>query len=165
MFSKRPSKKNQKMSPVAVQYRSSLTYVNNRRYQERQLVSTPPGFNKERRDISKMLLAVTTFCLFLGSPMVALLTSVGAIFVLKEGTFWSVKNIKWSILSIISVCISLCCWLLREGYHYVDEERAYGLKTSLWLANKFLQVGWSTILGIFLLSAFTPLPSPSEYVA
>jgi hypothetical protein len=74
---------------------------------------------------------------------------------MKEGTIFSGKNIKWMLLSGISFLASLGSWSLERGYEVVDEEKAYGLKISLWLGSKSLQAMWGIILAVFLFSAAT----------
>jgi len=117
--------------------------------------TTPAGFNKRRRDMAKCLLCLTTALLLTSSNALATCTSAGAILVLKEGTLLSHKNWKWGILSTVSFTVSLSAAILLQGHAIIDEDKAYGLKITLWLVVKFLQLFWSTALGLFLLSAMT----------
>jgi hypothetical protein len=123
---------------------------------------TPPGFNKQCRDACKGLLTVTLICLFLGRHVPAIVASAGAILLSKEGTVWSSKNIKWGILSVTSFGVTLSSWMLLEASQSVDEDKAYTLRIILWLGSQFLRVGWSTILGLFLFSAFSSSLPPGR---
>ena len=118
----------------------------------------PPGFNKRHRDISKLLLGVAAAALITNANAFATATSAGAILVLKQGTLLSHKNCKWGILSVLSFAVSLSAAILMQGHAMVDDEKAYGLKLTMWLMAKFMQVFWSVTLGIFLLSAFSSPP-------
>jgi hypothetical protein len=122
---------------------------------------TAPGFNKNRRDFSKFLLVITACCLLMGYRMSCILLSAGSILTLKEGTFFSVKNLKWMILSMISFTASLVAFVMLQGHNVVDEDKAYGLKFTLWFAAKFIQLVWGIILSLFMVSAFTTTVPPS----
>ena len=115
--------------------------------------TTPPGFNKNRRDLSKLLLSVVVVALITNANTCATAASAGAILFLKQGTLLSHKNWKWGALAAVSFAVSLSCGILWQGYSMVEEDKAYGLKISLWLLAKFLQVFWSVTLGLFLFSA------------
>jgi len=117
--------------------------------------TTPRGFNKSRRDFSKLLLGITAAALLTNANACATAASAGAILVLKQGTLLSHKNWKWAALSIVSFVVSLSATILLQGHEIVDADKAYGLKISLWLMGKFLQVFWSVTLALFLLSAWT----------
>jgi hypothetical protein len=126
---------------------------------------TTPGFNKNRRDFSKFLLVVTACCLLMGHNMWCILLSAGSILALKEGTFFSVKNLKWMTLSMISFAASLVAFVMLQGHNVVDEDKAYGLKFTLWFTAKFIQSVWGITLSLFLVSAFTttaPPPGPKR---
>jgi hypothetical protein len=79
---------------------------------------------------------------------------------LKEGTLFSVKNLKWMILSMISFAASLVAFVMLQGHNVVDEDKAYGLKFTLWFTAKFIQLVWGIILSLFLVSAFTSTVPP-----
>jgi len=117
--------------------------------------STPPGYNKARRDQCKFLLMLTAVLLVTGGSLLSILTAAGAVLCIKEGTIASTKNMKWLTLSFISFCASLSSLILDKGAAFVDEEKAYGLKISLWLGAKAIQTGWGMTLALFLVSAFT----------
>jgi len=117
--------------------------------------STPPGFNRGRRFIARWVLWLVVLTLMSGKQIPATICSAMAIILLKEGTIFSGKNIKWMGLSGISFLASLGSWCLEQGYEIVDEEKAYSLKISLWLASKAMQVAWGVILAAFLFSATT----------
>ena len=115
--------------------------------------STPPGWNSGRRYVARGVLWFVVVTLMTGKQIWATFFSAVAIIILKEGTLFSGKNIKWMLLSAISFLASLGSWSLEQSYDVVDEEKAYGLKISLWLGAKSIQGIWSTILGAFLFSA------------
>jgi hypothetical protein len=121
---------------------------------------TPPGFNKNRRDLAKILLAVVAVFLLCGYHIWSILLSAASILSLKEGTIFSAKNLKWMSLSMISFTASLIAFVMMQGHHIVDEDKAYGLKFTLWFTALFIQVVWGVILGLFMISAFTPTTAP-----
>merc|ERR1712226_536958 len=117
---------------------------------------TPRGFNKNRRDITRLLLSVVAMLLVAGQSLYAIIGSVAAMGVLKEGTFWSHKNWKWMFLSAVSFSTSVFVWCLGNAASQVDEEKAYGLKIFLWVVGEMTRVGWGLILGMFLIAANIP---------
>lgn len=117
--------------------------------------TTPPGFNKSRRDLTKLLLLLTAASLFTGANGFAVCTSASSIFVVKQGTLFSTKNVKWGALSVISFVVSLTAFILLQGYQVVDEDKAYTLKMSLYLTAKSMQAFWAVVLGLFLFSTLT----------
>ena len=126
-----------------------------------QVQQTRPGFNKSRRDIARIILWLVAATLLCGLHVEATCFSAAAVLVLKEGTFFSVKNMKWMILSAISFAASLLSLNMKRGADAVDEERAYSMKIMLWIATKSISTGWGVTLGLFLLSAAT-MPPPIE---
>jgi len=132
---------------------------------------TPEGYNSKRRFTARWILWGVVFGL-LRSPrflLVALLCSVASIAILKEGTFWSGKNLKWRILSMISLGVSVLSWSFRRAHDAMaatieedeDEEGWHNrhpilkmLKLVLHLSSKWMTSVWAAILGLFLLSAF-----------
>jgi hypothetical protein len=122
---------------------------------------TAPGFNKNRRDFSKFLLVITACCLLMGYHMSCILLSAGSILTLKEGTFFSHKNLKWMILSMISFTASLIAFVMLQGHNVLDEDKAYELKVTLWFTAKFIQLVWGVSLSLFMVSAFTTTVPPS----
>mmetsp|Transcript_11932 Transcript_11932/g.27859 ORF Transcript_11932/g.27859 Transcript_11932/m.27859 type:complete len:218 (+) Transcript_11932:232-885(+) len=115
--------------------------------------TTPPGWNAGRRSMARYALWLVVPTLVTGKLVWAMIFSATSILILKEGTFFSSRNIKWMILSAISFLASLGSWTLSSGIDKVDEEKAYGLSISLWLMNQFVVMGWAAILGLFLYSA------------
>lgn len=114
----------------------------------------PPGYNKRKRDIVKLVLVVVAAGLLRGDPRVATVLSIVAIICLKEGTFWSAKNLKWMALCIMSFCMSLASWSLERASDDVNEEKAYTLNSILWVSAKIIQLCWGMTLGVFLVSAY-----------
>jgi uncharacterized membrane protein len=81
---------------------------------------------------------------------------------LKEGTWLSIKNIKWGILSIVSFVVSLASMVLMQCSSIVDPSEAYSLRMTLLVMAVFMSRFWSVVLAIFLLSAFTSNSSVSN---
>jgi hypothetical protein len=123
--------------------------------------ATPPGWNSGRRFAARWVLWFVVLTLLSGMKIWATIFSAMSIIILKEGTLFSGKNIKWIILSGISFLSSLGSWFLEHAYEVVDEDKAYSLKISLWLASKSMQVVWGMILALFLFSAATSKSSTS----
>jgi hypothetical protein len=88
-------------------------------------------------------------------------TAGGSILTLKEGTFFSHKNLKWMILSMISFTASLIAFVMLQGHNVLDEDKAYELKVTLWFTAKFIQLVWGVSLSLFMVSAFTTTVPPS----
>ena len=117
---------------------------------------TPPGFNKHQRDISKLLLAATSFCLLTGmGSNVAIILSAIATIIIKQGTMGSIKNLKWITLSAISFLASIVSFSLLSGQRALDEEKAYELKFKMWYGGKFIQTVWGGILALFIISTYS----------
>mmetsp|Transcript_4991 Transcript_4991/g.5727 ORF Transcript_4991/g.5727 Transcript_4991/m.5727 type:complete len:337 (+) Transcript_4991:44-1054(+) len=132
---------------------------------------TPEGYNSKRRFTARWILWGVVFGL-LRSPrflLVALLCSVASIAILKEGTFWSGKNLKWRILSLLSLAVSVLSWSFRRAHDAMaatieedEDEKGWHhrhpilkmLKLVLHLSSKWMTSVWAAILGLFLLSAF-----------
>ena len=127
--------------------------------------STPPGWNSGRRYVARGVLWFVVVTLMTGKQIWATFFSAVAIIILKEGTLFSGKNIKWMLLSGISFVASLGSWSLEQSYDVVDEEKAYGLKISLWLGSKSIQGVWGTILAVFLFSAATAKTAVTTEIA
>lgn len=117
--------------------------------------TTPPGWNAGRRFVARWVLWFVVLTLLTGHKIWATIFSATALIILKEGTLFSGKNIKWMLLSGLSFLASLGSWSLERGYEVIDEEKAYHLKMSLWLASKSMQTIWGIILAVFLFSAAT----------
>jgi uncharacterized membrane protein len=120
------------------------------------------GFNKARRDLSKVFLVGVATALLTGSSGLAVILSTGCIFFLKQGTWLSIKNIKWGILSIVSFVVSLSSMVLMQCSSIVDASEAYSLRMTLLVMAVFMSRFWSVVLAIFLLSAFTSNSSVSN---
>lgn len=116
---------------------------------------TPPGFNKNLRDIARWILLLVTAFILQGEHLWAACFSAVAILLLRDGKVDSIKNMKWMVLSIMSFVASLFSWELMRISNMVEEERAYTLKIILWLMGKFTQTIWGITLGFFLFSAAT----------
>ena len=116
--------------------------------------SHPPGYNKRKRDIVKLVLVVVAAGLLRGDPVVATVLSIVAMICLKEGTFWSTKNIKWMGLCVISFGMSLAAWSLERESADANEEKTYTLNSKLYVSSKTIQLFWGMTLSLFLLSAY-----------
>jgi hypothetical protein len=128
-----------------------------------EYIPTPPGYNKQRRDMAKLLLSIVAVGLLSGNSFWGIVLSIGAILCIKEGTVWSAKNMWWMTLSIISFASSLTSYALLEGRAAIDEEKGYGLYMTLSVVAKLIQVCWGVTLSVFLYSAYSthePLPPP-----
>eukprot|EP00980_Cylindrotheca_fusiformis_P030956 scaffold25678_cov137-Cylindrotheca_fusiformis.AAC.4 len=126
--------------------------------------STPAGHNKRKRYQCRFLLGVTSVLLLSGEVFFAIISAAAAILSIKEGKIASTRNLKWMTLSGISFLASLASLIMMNGSEFVDEDKAYGLKVSLWLGAKSLQTGWGITLALFLISAFTPETTTSEAI-
>lgn len=121
-------------------------------------IQYPPGYNKRKRDMVKLVLVVVAAGLLRGDPKVATVLSIVAMVCLKEGTFWSTRNIKWMILCVISFGLSLASWSLERGSDEVNEEKVYAFDSFdsvLWMSAKTIQLCWGMTLSVFLVSAYT----------
>lgn len=130
-----------------------------------EYIPTPPGFNKQRRDMVRLLLSIVAVGLLSGNSFWGTVLSIGAILCLKQGTVWSAKNMWWMTLSIISFASSLTSYALLEGRAVIDEEKGYGLYMTLSVIAKLIQVCWGVTLSVFLYSSYStqePLPPTTE---
>lgn len=125
--------------------------------------STPPGYNKRRRDVAKFLLAATSVCLLTNQAMaLAIIFSGVATVLLKPAKLSSAKNLKWIVLSAVSFVASLVSSAYLGGQALLDESKAYELKYYLLLRGRFIQTVWGGILALFIYSAFTTVDSPAD---
>ena len=125
--------------------------------------TTPPGYNSGRRSIARYILWLVVLTLMSGKYLPSGLLSALSIIILKEGTLFSGKNIKWMILSMISFLSSVIAYAFFRGSQQIDDERAYTLYITFWLASKSIQLIWGMVLGLFLFSAATSDPSSSSF--
>ena len=125
--------------------------------------TTPPGYNSGRRSIARYILWLVVLTLMSGKYLPSGILSALSIIILKEGTLFSGKNIKWMILSMISFLSSLIAYAFFRGSQQIDDERAYTLYITFWLASKSIQLIWGIVLGLFLFSAATSDPSSSSF--
>jgi hypothetical protein len=115
----------------------------------------PPGYNKKKRDIVKLILVVVAAALIRGDPVVATVLSIVSIICLKEGTFWSTKNLKWMALCIMSCAMSSASWSLeRDSQENHEEHVFFGKNSMFWTSAKVIQICWGMTLGVFLFSAY-----------
>ena len=114
----------------------------------------PPGYNKRKRDIVKLVLVAVAAALVRGDAAVATTMSIVAIVCLKEGTFWSTRNLKWMALCIISFGMSLASWTLERGSHEQEEDKLYATSSVYWMSAKTIQFCWAMTLRVFLVSAY-----------
>lgn len=115
----------------------------------------PPGYNKKKRDIVKLILVVVAAALLRGDPVVATVLSIVSIICLKEGTFWSTKNLKWMALCIMSCAMSSASWNLETDSIESNEEKIwFGKNSVFWTSAKVIQMVWGGILSLFLVSAY-----------
>jgi hypothetical protein len=124
--------------------------------------TTPPGFNSSRRYIARYILWLVVLTLMSGKYIPSGILSAMSIIILKEGTIFSGKNIKWMLLSIVSFLSSVTAFACFRGSQKIDEERAYTLYITFWLASKSIQIIWGIVLGLFLFSAATSKSSSSS---
>lgn len=115
----------------------------------------PPGYNKKKRDVVKLILVVVAAALLRGDPVVATVLSLVSIICLKEGTFWSTKNLKWMALCIMSCAMSSASWSLeRDSVEIKEEPVWFGKDSMFWTSAKVIQMCWGMTLSVFLISAY-----------
>ena len=109
-----------------------------------------PGFNRTKRQWARAFLWITSLLLLFDKPLLSLLTSSCAVYTMHGGTWFSHKNMKWMSASIISFCISLYALALCVESDFVDENRAYELKTLLEIKHRAAEIIWGGLLLLFL---------------
>ena len=115
----------------------------------------PPGYNKKKRDVVKLILVVVAAALLRGDPVVATVLSIVSIICLKEGTFWSTKNLKWMALCIMSCAMSSASWSLeRDSQENKEEPIWFGADSMFYTSAKVIQLCWGLVLSVFLASAY-----------
>lgn len=114
---------------------------------------TPQGFNKQHRDITKLMLAGTAACLLTlpGSGLQVVLSAAATVFV-SRGKVESSKNLKWLGLAIISFLASLVSFALLAGQEFVDADRAYEFKIKLLVFGQLIRMIWGGVLAVFIVS-------------
>jgi hypothetical protein len=112
--------------------------------------SSSSGYNRTKRHHARLFLWLTSPLLLFDHPFLALLSSSLAIYTMHGGTWLSHKNIKWMSVSFISFCISLYSLTLGVTSNYVDEDRAYELKTKLEIKPRTVEIIWGGILVLCL---------------
>jgi hypothetical protein len=125
----------------------------------------PSPEDEFRRFQCQVLLTLTACFLFNENLFLSVVTSAGAVLCIK-GTTTSVskrpqfvETQKWlTKFTGISFRASLVAWLFDSGSKlldsepsYMDTENLYVLKIFLWLFSRTLQVGWSSVLTLFLI--------------
>lgn len=96
-------------------------------------------YNATRRFTARWILWGVCFGLFRTRLFLAVGCAAASIVILKEGTVWSGKNLKWMLLSLVSFASSVLAWSFRRvGWNMLSH----------WLASM-----WAAILGLFLVSA------------
>merc|ERR1712187_122885 len=89
--------------------------------------------------------------------------SFGAVLLIRQGTSYSIRNMKWSGMAWISLFTSVACWVLNEALLLVDPERAYSLHLCLYLASRGLESLWTiTVAVVILLAYISKTQKPEE---
>lgn len=112
--------------------------------------STPPGFNKTKRQWARGFLWITSLLLIFDKPLFSVLTSASAVYTMHGGTWLSQKNAKWMGASIMSFVVSLYALTLKTQSNFVDEDRAYELKATLSMKHRAAEILWGGMLLLFL---------------
>mmetsp|Transcript_6240 Transcript_6240/g.7621 ORF Transcript_6240/g.7621 Transcript_6240/m.7621 type:complete len:156 (-) Transcript_6240:158-625(-) len=115
--------------------------------------NTPPGHNKGLRNSARAFLWVTTVLLLLSRPGLASITSIIALGRVLEGTFFSIKNIKWLTICGVSVVASLMSWFCQSSSDVIDENKGYTLKMILFIISRGIALIGGIILGLILFFA------------
>mmetsp|Transcript_35791 Transcript_35791/g.61030 ORF Transcript_35791/g.61030 Transcript_35791/m.61030 type:complete len:158 (-) Transcript_35791:1007-1480(-) len=110
----------------------------------------PAGFNRTKRQWARGFLWATSGLLIFDKPFMSLVTSACAVYTMHGGTWLSHKNLKWMGASIISFLISLYSLTLRTESYFVDEEKAYELKTMLDIKHRHAEIMWGVVLLLLL---------------
>ena len=113
-------------------------------------------YNQSLREVSRLLLALTAIALYGDSNGIATITSAGSFFVLREGTWFSTKNLKWKSLSVISFFFSVVAWSLHGTAATIGTENDVSNFFHLFFKSfmKFFQIFWGTILLVVLVAAY-----------
>eukprot|EP00571_Detonula_confervacea_P002711 CAMPEP_0172326170 /NCGR_PEP_ID=MMETSP1058-20130122/55760_1 /TAXON_ID=83371 /ORGANISM="Detonula confervacea, Strain CCMP 353" /LENGTH=175 /DNA_ID=CAMNT_0013042887 /DNA_START=162 /DNA_END=689 /DNA_ORIENTATION=- len=108
------------------------------------------GFNRTKRQWARGFLWITSLLLIFDKPIFSLLSSSCAVYTMHGGAWLSHKNIKWMGASIISFLISLYALALRINSDFVNEEKAYELKTMLDIKHRVAEIVWGGLLLLML---------------
>jgi hypothetical protein len=117
----------------------------------------PPGYNKKKRDLVKLILVVVAASMLVGEPKAATVLSVVAAICLKEGKVFSLKNLKWLGLCILSFVMAASSWSLERAVSTQDTDKNMvknPMQNVLWGSAKIIQLCWGMTLGVFLVSAY-----------
>jgi hypothetical protein len=109
------------------------------------------GFNQTKRHWARAFLWITSVLLIFDMPLLSLITSSSAVYTMHGGKWLSHKNFKWMGASIVSFCVSLYALALRVESDFVDEERAYELKTTLNVKHRIAEIIWGGLLFLCLI--------------
>jgi hypothetical protein len=109
------------------------------------------GFNQTKRHWARAFLWITSVLLIIDMPLLSLITSSSAVYTMHGGKWLSHKNFKWMGASIVSFCVSLYALALRVESDFVDEERAYELKTTLNVKHRIAEIIWGGLLFLCLI--------------
>jgi len=125
--------------------------MSSQQYKDGAIITEPPvGFNKTKRQWARAFLWITSLLLILDRPLLSLLTSSCAVYTMHGGKWLSQKNMKWMSASIISFLVSLYSLALWTESKFVDEERAYELKTTLSMKHRVAEIVWGGVLILVL---------------
>jgi hypothetical protein len=117
----------------------------------------PPGYNKAKRDVVKLILVIVAASMLGGDPKAAAVFSVVAAICLKDGTLFSLKNFKWLGLCVLSFVMALSSWSLERAVSAHDNDanmETNPMKNILWGSAKIIQLCWGMTLSVFLVSAY-----------
>ena len=104
------------------------------------------GFNQTKRHWARGFLWVTSVLLIFDKPFFSLVTSSCAVYTMHGGKWLSHKNMKWMGASVVSFCVSLYALAMGVESNFVDEDRAYELKTTLSIKHRVAEIIWGGLL-------------------
>lgn len=104
------------------------------------------GFNQTKRRWARGFLWATSALLIFDKPFFSLVTSSCAVYTMHGSKRLSHKNIKWMGASIVSFCVSLYALAMGVESNFVDEDRAYELKTTLSIKHRVAEIIWGGLL-------------------
>lgn len=116
--------------------------------------ATRPGYNKSLRIATRSLLLLSAVGLIAeGYSFVAVLFSMVALLLLKQGTLWSTKNLKWMILSLTTCIVGMWSAICSENAERLGVHRAYRMTAIMGMSGRTIEMSWGTILLLFVVSA------------